>query len=174
MSFALVRLKVSTNTIDPIGELQSSTEVTELQSFLRLWNVFCRFLPSFACNPTTLSKQLRKVQLQTFDRLADDKITAFGTLRAQLMELLCWIFHFCKAATHSTGGMLQTDWCILWQKELNGTDIPTGYCSRCLTKVNAHTTPPISRVSRWCRQFLLHPYFEVCRFVSGPINWSWP
>lgn len=79
-------LKVLTRAIDAIKRLEHLTNVTEIQSFLGLRNVFCRYVPNFACFSTPLNKKIRKGELQTFDGLTDDKITALETLKAESVK----------------------------------------------------------------------------------------
>lgn len=80
MSFAMSHLKESTRTIDAMPRFEYTTTVTELRSFLRLCNAFCRFVPNLAHMATPLNKKLLKVQPQTFHRLSSGEITTLDTL----------------------------------------------------------------------------------------------
>lgn len=54
-------------------------------------------MPDLADVAALLNKNLHKGQLQTIDRLADDVITALGTLKAKLAELPLLSLHFLEA-----------------------------------------------------------------------------
>lgn len=58
------KIEVENHTAGDISKLQLRTTVTELRSFLGLYNVFRRFLPNFAKSASTLSKQLRKLRMK--------------------------------------------------------------------------------------------------------------
>lgn len=65
---------------------EHATNLTELQSFPALRNVFRRFVPNLACIAAPLDKELQKGQQQTFEGLSDKKIKAWEKLKAKLKE----------------------------------------------------------------------------------------
>lgn len=64
---------------------ENLTNMTDLRSFLDLCHFFRRFLTYFASGAASLNKKLCKGQLQVFDQLAVDKITALETINAKLV-----------------------------------------------------------------------------------------
>lgn len=66
--------------------LEPPTNLTELRSFFWFYNVFRRLVPDFAFVASLINKKLEKRQPQTFDGLADEEITAFGTLKEKLIR----------------------------------------------------------------------------------------
>lgn len=79
-------LEVSTQKIDTIRRLQQANYVMELMSFLVLCIAFRHFVPNFALVSTLLNEKLCKAQLQAFQVLTEDEITALVTLKAKLVD----------------------------------------------------------------------------------------
>lgn len=81
------RLNVSTSTLDAIISLEQPTSVTERRSDPGFCNVSRRFVQHFALVAASLSKNLPKAQMQTFDASTGEKMIALEKLKARLVEL---------------------------------------------------------------------------------------
>lgn len=79
-------LKLSIRTIDAIDGLEFTTTVTELQSFIDLGSMFCRFVRTVAQIAVPLNKKLQNGHSLTFDRLTDHERTALDTLKAKFVK----------------------------------------------------------------------------------------
>lgn len=79
-----VNLEDLTRMSDPMCDLEHLNSLTELRSYLGLWNVFRCSEPKLGCVAALLNKMLRKSRLQAFDRLAVDEITALVTLKLEI------------------------------------------------------------------------------------------
>lgn len=80
------RAGVATRTIDTICQLEFSTTISELQSFLGLCNLFRSFAPNCHRLASLLNMKLFKGTPQTFDGIRSDKIIALKMLKAKLKE----------------------------------------------------------------------------------------
>lgn len=90
------RFEASLPIMDPKSRQGYRTTVTELRSFLKLGNFFCRFAPNFTHGAVPLNKKFRNGQLQTFDGLTNDGTNNWGTHKAKFKEPSCWPFHVRK------------------------------------------------------------------------------
>lgn len=79
-------LEVSTTTTYPLCRLVHPTNLTKLQSLFGLCNVLWRLVPNFPDVAASLKTKFRKGQLQTFDWLSNEEITAWETIRARPIE----------------------------------------------------------------------------------------
>lgn len=77
---------MSTRTVESVRGLQLPTNLTEHRSFLELCNVIPSFALIFSRVAISLNKKLLNDQLQTFDGMSDEEITALETLKAKLIE----------------------------------------------------------------------------------------
>lgn len=76
--------KVSKRTIDVVPGLKYPKNVTGFQSFLDLCKVLQLFVPNFNRGASPLNKKRRERQLQNFDGLSNEGITALETLKAKV------------------------------------------------------------------------------------------
>lgn len=79
-------LETSISTIDAICRLKYPSIVTGIRSVSGLFNILHRLVPNFASFAATLNENLQKGQPQAYDKLMDNEITAFGTLKAGVEE----------------------------------------------------------------------------------------
>lgn len=87
------RLKLSTQTTDAAHYLKHPASLTEIRSLLGLCSVFWHFVSDLARAAAQLNKKLRKGELQTFDGIFSEQITALVTLKAKLKDPPYWHSH---------------------------------------------------------------------------------
>lgn len=117
--------------IDALCRLKYQTNLTQLQSFLRLCNVFRRFVPNFKYVANLLDEKIRKGQLQTFDRLSDEKVSSFETLEAEFEESpVLALPRYQGIYTVEKDACDRQIECVQLQNQPDGTDRPSRYwCS---------------------------------------------
>lgn len=127
----LKRLEIANHTAEAIHGLRPPTSLTELRSFLGLFNVSRRFVPKFARLAAPLNKRLRKDQPFTFGPLNREEMATLDVLKNAL------IFSPILAPHNSSGNItLDTDacdvqiGCVLLQKQANDTTRRIVYWSR--------------------------------------------
>lgn len=67
------------------SQLEASTNVAELQSFLVLCNIFRRFIPNFVRIFAPLGCKLRNDQLSRLEKLSGDEFTSLPILEENLI-----------------------------------------------------------------------------------------
>jgi hypothetical protein len=80
------KLAVAEKNTAALKDAQPPTTQTELRSFLGLYNVYRRFVPSFASIASQLNALLRKGESTKLEPLNEEQLNAFNTLRAKLLD----------------------------------------------------------------------------------------
>lgn len=96
----LSTFQVSACMIDFIHQFQPPRSMTELWNYLYWCKLFQHFMPNFASVVASWNKKLLGGQLQAFDWLTEDKISAVKTPRS--VEPICCLLYVGKAATRLT------------------------------------------------------------------------
>lgn len=126
------RLHIGTKTIDAVLNLIYLTTMSELRSFLRLCNVYCRFVSSFARVAGPLNRPLRKGE-PTRIKLNDDKRRKVDNLEWKLTSppvlALPRLEGQCMVETDAWDEQVG---CVLLHKQESGEIRPVVYWSRML------------------------------------------
>lgn len=147
-------LEKFTLTVDTICLLRCPTTLNELRSFLGLFDVFRHIVTSFARVHRSSSKELRKVQLQRFQKLTYDETTTSETLNTKSVDPPYLHCHVRKATTLlDRDSCNQTIWWFLCRRNPSVPKTRLGIGLGCLTTPSQHTIPHTDNVLLWCGQY---------------------
>lgn len=76
---------MDSHTSDAISDLKLPSTIIQLESFLELFNVFCRFVPNFAHGVVPLNNKLRRDQLERFQDTTEENAAAIKALHVELV-----------------------------------------------------------------------------------------
>lgn len=79
-------VELASHTTNAIRSIKSSTNVTENQPFLGIFNHSWKLVPSLARISASVNQSLKKVQFETFAVLNDNKLFAMETLENALIS----------------------------------------------------------------------------------------
>lgn len=122
----LRRLELASQTTNAICELQPSTNLTELRKILCFFNVFQRFVSSFAQIVAQLNQHLKNNQPSTFTPLNGNKLHVMKALKNALKSLPILVLHY-------SGGHMTL--------EIDAYNVQIGYVL--LQKKTEDTTKPV-------------------------------
>lgn len=90
-------VEVSTQTVDVIGVLEHSTNLTNLPSVLRFSIVLCRLVQSFTCRPPCYTKNFEKAHCRRLENYPTTRTLLYRRWKRRLGKLLCCHSHVRKA-----------------------------------------------------------------------------
>lgn len=127
-------IEVAPKAADAIKKLKDPKNITELQSFLGICNVFRHFFPNFSRIYAPLNMKVRKEQPTNFNVLSPEQKKELFTMKERLVKtpLLALPKSNRKFTVDTEACDRQVGYVLLHEK-VEGTKNPIGYWSKSLT-----------------------------------------
>lgn len=155
------RLKIAARTTDTNDELTAPTNIAEHRSFLWLCNIFCRFVPIFACIEAPHNRKINKGQ-DTPHCIISGQTQDYARLQKKLVSppiLALPDIGCCSLDIDAC--KFQYRWLFI-RKQPDGTVNLLGYWSRSLTTVEqAYETTQHKYLAIVCLCWLYTPILKV-------------